>query len=366
MSPKTATKVWQAFRLLVINGIVLCLLMVVLEALFLGFYRHPVGNALTRAARDYYLYCDRKTVTYEEDQAHYDPEVDYAFVPGDFTFENREYSTPFHVNSLGLRDDESSLHAPDVIVLGDSHAAGWGVDQGESFAEQLERSTGLKVLNTAIPSYATPREIRMLKRADRSGLKVVVIQYCENDFDENRAFSVNGNAPQIMTSEGYQENRNAYLSINRQYFPFKYTRIFFPIWFRELTIHASDSPIPMHLLGTREPEQEARAFLNVLVNGDLDLGGIPVVVLEVVSYNANSSDFVHSLEKLVESPLYRDDPRLPAITTVDVAPLLKDSDYYLYDDHMRASGHRKIAEALAPVVERLARESVATPPPSSE
>jgi len=55
-----------------------------------------------------------------------------------------EFTNEVRVNHLGVRDDEASLVAPDVIVIGDSHAMGWGVDQGArcARARAKERAQG--------------------------------------------------------------------------------------------------------------------------------------------------------------------------------------------------------------------------------
>lgn len=314
-------------------------------------YHFPKGPALIRTARDYYIYCDRRTVTYEDGQGRYDPQVDYTFEPGEFVFTNREFEVGHFVNRLGLRDDEASLDGPDVIVLGDSHASGWGVDQSASFPELIESATELRVLNAAIPSFATPRQMRLLERLDRSRLRALVIQYAENDYAENRWFGEHENEPRVMSREEFEKNRQSYKSVDRAYFPFKFLRIYWPMLYRNLTEYRSSSPVPTHLLPEREPVKEAEAFLNVLVNGDADLSGVPTIVLEVISYNANSSAFVRAVDSLSQILPFAEDPRMPIIRTVDVAPVLRDQDYLLYDDHMSASGHHRVADMLIPLIE---------------
>ena len=74
-----------------------------------------------------------------------------------------------------MRDDEESLKAPEVIVLGDSVAMGWGIEQNETMAQQIEAMAGLKVLNAGISSYGTVREMKLLNRLDLSRVKYLVI-----------------------------------------------------------------------------------------------------------------------------------------------------------------------------------------------
>ena len=53
-------------------------------------------------------------------------------------------------------------------MLGDSHAMGWGVEQEEALPQVLARKSGRKVLNAAVSSYGTVREMLMLDRLDTS------------------------------------------------------------------------------------------------------------------------------------------------------------------------------------------------------
>ena len=61
-------------------------------------------------------------------------------------------------------------------MLGDSHAMGWGVGQGGSAAAGLARKSGRRVLNAAVSSYGTARELSLLDWLDASRLRVLVVQ----------------------------------------------------------------------------------------------------------------------------------------------------------------------------------------------
>ncbi|HEX6179969.1 MAG TPA: hypothetical protein VFZ47_01920, partial [Chitinophagaceae bacterium] len=119
----------------------------------------------------------------------YDSTLLYAFKPSaSCLYANLEFSTTIHTNRLGLRDDDASLAAPEIICLGDSYTMGWGVEQQETFPQLVEEKTGLKVLNAGISSYGTARETILLKRLDTSKLKFLVIQFYFNDWPENAAY----------------------------------------------------------------------------------------------------------------------------------------------------------------------------------
>ena len=93
--------------------------------------------------RRIYIEEDWSVVQADLDMVEYDPEVTYLLTPTASRHVNREFDTTIRGNSAGLRDDEASLTSPDVIVLGDSYAMGWGVEQEEAFPQALEKKTGL-------------------------------------------------------------------------------------------------------------------------------------------------------------------------------------------------------------------------------
>lgn len=146
----------------------------------------------------------------------YDDELSYIFKSNDtFNFKGSEYTT----NSLGLRDDEESLYKPDVIVLGDSFAFGWGVEQNQTFSALLE-SEGLKVLNAGVSSYGTVRELKLLERLDLSNNPTIIIQYTSNDITENEAYAYKGF--RIMSRLEWEKTVMFY-KFGRWYYPGKYS-----------------------------------------------------------------------------------------------------------------------------------------------
>ncbi|MBL4770705.1 MAG: hypothetical protein JKY61_06100 [Planctomycetes bacterium] len=74
------------------------------------------------------------------------------------------------INSLGFRDPERKYAKPDgikrVLVLGDSVAWGWGVDNGERFSDLLELrlGEGVEVINMGVPGYGTGQQFWNLEK----------------------------------------------------------------------------------------------------------------------------------------------------------------------------------------------------------
>lgn len=270
--------------------------------------------------------------------ARYDPQLTYSLQPGTCTFSGHEFSHTLRINSQGLRDDEESLHAPDIIVLGDSHAMGWGVDQEDTFPHVIERESGLKVLNAAIASYGTVRELRLLDRLDTTRLTYLIIQYCDNDYLENRAFSQNNNDLRITPADEYQRLVERYRR-EQPYYPGKYTvvsvRKAAEVW---------KARRDRRSLGGQGRQRDIDYFLNALANaGRTNLRNVRIIVFESKDgYGQNDARFVTTLKDTLASPAPKFASR---IIPIDLSAELN-ANYYPLDGHITQRGHRLIANAL--------------------
>ncbi|MGO8056386.1 hypothetical protein, partial [Rhizobium leguminosarum] len=70
--------------------------------------------------------------------------------------------------------------------------------------QQIEKISGLRVLNAGISSYGTAREIELLKQLDTSALKFIMIQYCSNDDAENNASKANQYHLKISSRDSFE------------------------------------------------------------------------------------------------------------------------------------------------------------------
>jgi hypothetical protein len=102
-----------------------------------------------------------------------DPELEQRFVP-DFRgrFDYPEFrSEVFETNADGFRDPPWPSTRVEgerrVLILGDSMAVGWGVEQSENFpslvAHELE-PLGVRIFNASVPSYGPRHERVVLER----------------------------------------------------------------------------------------------------------------------------------------------------------------------------------------------------------
>ncbi len=282
-----------------------------------------------------YIQGDRKVMQFLEGCGCYHPELGYTLKPGKFTFSEIEFSNEYQINSLGVRDAESSLVAPEIVLLGDSFALGWGVDQNQTFIKLLENKTNFKTLNTCVPSFGTVREMIMLRKVDRSRMKCLMIQYCADDYDENRLYYKNGNRPQIMRAETFENITKKY-SRPKAYYPGKYIEMKIRKKFGEWILKPTKSDDDHSL-------SDVDLFLHVLKQNVDMLADIPLIVFELSGINQTHT----FTEKLLEKTADPDQPPfIRNMIILDMIRHLKDRHYYVLDGHLTPEGHRIVADVL--------------------
>jgi len=285
------------------------------------------------SSKDYYKR-NRNIIQFEPECSVYNKRTSYRLKKGSFLFQNKEFQVRFDVNALGTRDDEKSLVRPDIVVLGDSSAMGWGVEQDSTFAEILEKRSKYKVLNTSVSSYGTARQLRILDELDISNCRCLIIQYCENDYIENKAYFENQKL-EIMPEEKYYQIRNAYLS-SKKYFPGKYLRYYFPLLVRELSRSLRGKKYV-----TSEKKDECDIFLNLLKEMINKVGDVPIIIFELNTYEDMDSNFITRLNDALSKSDFSN-----TIITVDMSKHLSDEHYFCIDGHINAKGHAVTSRIL--------------------
>ena len=326
-----------AFNVVVAGAIVELVLVSMLHApMLVGASPRP----FRRLVQQVYRHFNRALIQFDANCARYDPDLTYTLKPGVCTFDNLEFTNEVRVNRLGLRDDEASLDSPDVIIVGDSHAMGWGVDQDKTLGRVLAQKSGLKVLNAAISSYGTVREMTLLDRLDTSRVRVLVIQYTDNDVVENLAFRQQGGHLPITSEAEYQKIVRHYAS-QRSYYPGKYIYRLF------MKVLRLEEPEPDQVkMDAVTPTEEAELFVNVLAHaGRTRLDDVQVVVFEVNEQLDPPRPFIAALEEVKRRDT--NPPFVRRLATLDVTRRLTPQHFYNLDDHMTAQGHEVVGEALS-------------------
>ena len=154
-----------------------------------------------------YLYNTRmvNVIQFNPFLSEYDQKLFYKLKQGDHRFSNLEFSTKFSVNSIGARDDEQSINLPKIICIGDSFTMGWGVEGENMFSSIIEEKSKEKTLNLGVSSYGTAREFLFLNKIDLDSCQHLIIQFCENDVLENRAFVENNFTLDVSNEEVYAQ-----------------------------------------------------------------------------------------------------------------------------------------------------------------
>ncbi len=312
-----------------------------------GYLNYTLNNPancpdwLLPAIKKYYLEYDEVVFQYHPDFVHYDSMLFYALSPGEFTFTNREFSNDFYVNSDGFRDDEQSLQAPKVVVLGDSYSMGWGVDQEATYVSLMEKALAYRVLNTGVSSYGTAREVASLARVNTDSLEYLVVQYCPNDLTENRHYVYNGRL-EVSTKENW-ETASVHTVENSSYYLFKHL-FTIPRLFNPAPQTAPDSVyIDYAMEDSLRKIDDAAAFLRIIKDSPHIPKHTKIIVftLEAEYYNGR---FVNKLQTLLEKEYassYHD-----RMSFIDLTHHLDATSRYILDPHLNASGHASVAQQL--------------------
>jgi len=296
-----------------------------------------VAPSIQKTHRNFYAGYLRNIPAFQDGLGRYDSTLFYTLQPGQQKNTNIEFSNTYSINSQGVRDDEVSLDFPEIIVLGDSHSMGWGVEQEEAFADLLEKQSNQTVLNTGIVSYGSAREYLMFNQLKTDSCRTLIWQYCSNDKTENQSFIKNGNQLKISSKQEYQFS--CYKNfIQKNYYPFKFIFESIAHQFRR-TRHRknfkSDS-IPM--------EEEVSNFFKIVMLLQQKFKG-KIVIFNLESYQT-SDILIKEFEKYVTANNLRN------IHIIDTSKILKEKDYFTIDGHINVSGHKKVSILLQNAIQK--------------
>ncbi len=267
----------------------------------------------------------------QSDCVEFDDDLIYKPKDGKCQFDNVEFKTALNFSREG-RYTGVKPEGPGIAVIGDSHAMGWGVGDGETFAAEMQKLSKRPVYNLAVSSYGTARElIRLEKSGLLSKVDTIIIQYCDNDLAENREF-------QRVTP---QENREKFSTIThagekRSADTFKQLKRGFTFAFR--TPFSSlrkqfTSRAPEDFSGHYQP------LIDVLSRHPA------VTEKRIIVFYSNGQG-----KKFKSFPAGKD-LLLPNVEFADL-DLVRD-DYYRIDDHLTPEGHHKVAQRLFALVQQL-------------
>lgn len=314
-----------------------------------SYWLHHPGSIPAKALSAcifYYHNVQRNVVQYNPAYAEYDSSLFYRLRPSSaFLFTNYEFADTFHVNSKGLRDDEMSLNKPEVIVVGDSYAMGWSVQQSETFAQQLEKISGKKVLNAGMSSYAQARELKSLYSLDTTNLRYIVIQYCRNDEYENDEF-VKNNFKLDITPEKVYDSLTAIHYWSKTYFPGKHflTISKLGVYMKLASLKKAPAVVDSSAQTLR---RAAHNFLDILTHSKINFAKTKVLMFDMNEKSILDNRFIDLVKELATNDSSYSRHLQQHFSVMPVADILTNEDFNILDfDHIKPSGHRKIAERL--------------------
>ncbi len=267
------------------------------------------------------------------DCAVFDPDVIYKPKNGKCQFDNVEFKTELNFSPEGRYTGDKPA-GKGIAVLGDSHAMGWGVGDKETFSAELQRLSGRPVFNLAVSSYGTVRElIRMEKSGLLDKVDTVIIQYCDNDIDENIEFRpLTLQMAQQKFSVVSQSGTTApSLSSKLDYLRKAYGAAF----------RAPFSNLKSQLIPKKDKPKDFFPHYQPIVDAVKQHEALKTKRVIVFYSNAHG-------QKFKGFPLGKD-RQLPNVEFVDLG-LVRD-DYYRIDDHLTSAGHMQAAQQLLKYVQ---------------
>lgn len=318
-------------NILYLFGLVLIIEVGIYSTILLVKTNQVQSPSLLQFSQDiYFQYC-RNIPAFQMGLGKYDSDLFYTLKPGESVNSNIEYSNKYKINSRGVRDDKTSLDFPIIIMLGDSHTMGWGVEQDETFSNLLEQKMKTKVLNTGIVSYGSAREYLMFKKLKTDSCQTLIWQYCSNDMRENQSFLENDNQLKISSKREYQfRYKRNFLQAN--YYPFKYSFETFAHQIRKAIRQKKTDHQSLPL------SSQVNNFFSIVKLLQQDFDG-KIIIFNLESYETTDKYFL-AFKKYIE------ENHLEKIRVIDFSGILKKGDYFIIDGHINASGHRKVSEAI--------------------
>lgn len=329
-------------------SVIIMIVVITVGELFAGSWlHHPerIPHTMRDAYKKLYVFHYWNVIQVWPECSEYDSNFYYNLRPNNTcTFSNIEFSNEYTTNSKGFRDDDSSLVQPQIICVGDSYMLGWGVDQQQALPAQLEQLTGKKTLNAAMSSFGTAREMMRYRLLDTSAVQYLVIQYCNNDNEENKSYFDHHNKLPISSRATYDSLKTKQ-EWSKIYFPGKYFLLSTKYWVKE-KIQAKMGKPPANIAGLQlDYERDTRMFLDILKSFPINFQRTKIIVMEGLD-GAYVSGFKGTVEKVMEEPAFRSYFG-KNIRVLDVQSLLQPDDYYILDGHFKATAHKKIAAAIA-------------------
>jgi hypothetical protein len=320
------------------------------------------GTGLDDLGRELYLSYFRPGYQDQVGAVEFDPELVYVPKAGANPFQGPEFKVTITFEPAGPRRQPpaSPSAVGPVVVTGDSFAMGWGVEDGETFSALLAQRHGWPTVNTAVSSYGTARELMRLRRL---GLlreaHTVIIAYCYNDPEENRAFVrdpvgfiASRNPAELWKTLGrYHQIAPTLGNVSRLALHTLRERIKADGLRKTLTglLTSHFSPTGELVEASQPARVMAEDFLTV-IDAFPELAEKRLVVTEINDWG-RTTRFLPELSSLAV--------RRKNLTVVPIQ--FEREDFFRFDNHLNAQGHGKVAASLNRALAQITPAGVPAP-----
>lgn len=253
--------------------------------------------------------------------ATFDKDLLYKPIIGQCSFNNPEFQTELNFKKYNRsHGNKVNFNKGDIVILGDSIAMGWGVNDNETFSYHLEKGLKKNVYNLAVSSYGTVREIKRYKLSpffDNSD--TLIIQYHPNDLGENKELNINKSYLSTDFEKFFQHSHKNKLILILGTFKSS-LRLFFSdiidIAFKEKNMEIIDF-------------NEHRIYLEKILRANINLKKKRLIVFLAIN----------PWQKIINFPQEKNEIEYLLIQ-------LKKEDYFTIDDHPNAKGHKQLSDYL--------------------
>ena len=261
----------------------------------------------------------RKIWQNQSDCVEYDNDLIFKPRHGSCRFNNTEFKTELNFSDKGrVHNTNIKLNNKEIkgiAVLGDSHAMGWGVNDDETFSYILEKKIKRPVYNLAVSGYATNREIMRLQKSNLiDKIDTVIIQYCNNDYQENIYFSENQSRNNYSKFEKMHLNNFSFFKRLRKGVRYAVT---VPLKYSEKKL---------------DWKKEEDSFLKILNNYNF------LKTKKIIVIYSNGHEIYYDNFRL------NNNTDIKNMYFIDVD--YEKKDFFLIDGHLNKQGHIKVADRL--------------------
>ena len=347
----------------------------------------PFKALSTNAARTIYFEAPlRNIIQYDPNCFKASNELIYEPKPeSQCTQSNLEYkvTTSFGKDGDRTNDALKTSNKPiNSILVGDSHAMGWGVSDEDTINAELTRQ-GFPTLNLAVSSYGTPRELHRLAQwakdnpAEYSEVKNIAIQYCDNDYNENEEFPSGYNPPPNASELapnydsptpnpyhlGYGQSLAQLIQKNPQIAPIiikKFWSASFirikEIFRKSLLGTPATKPLISAGLINIKVDSHSKLFWQSLSNYSKILAGKNLVIFTSNAHGHNNQETTLDLQQGLKK-FQQDHPTISIqLLPLDSLEENKNEAYFAIDDHLTPLGHKLIANEIMASLQNKTRQ----------